>query len=75
MLLALKGLHGYRPIHSFPLLAKLINLLERSLTCALVKPFLRRHVLGALRRQSLFAGSILKTYSILVLLRRIPAAR
>jgi len=50
MLLTLKGLHGNRPIHSFPLLAKLINLLESSLTCALVEPFLRRHVLRALRR-------------------------
>ena len=75
ILLTLKCLHGNGPIHSFPLLANLINLLKSSLACALVKPFLRRHILRALRRKSLSASGILKSYTVLVLLRCIPSAR
>lgn len=75
MLLSLNGLHGNRPIHSFPLLlGLLIYLLKSRLTRALVKySFLRRHILRALRCQSIFAG-VLKTHSILVLLLRCVSA-
>ena len=68
-LLTLKSLHGDRPIHPFPLLSNLINLLESSLTCALVEAsFLCRHILRALCRQSFSAGGIWKTNSNLVML-------
>lgn len=74
MLLTLDSLHRNRPIHSFSLLLTklMVDLLKSCLTGALVKnSFLRGHRLRALRHQSVFAGGILKTCSILVLLCRI----
>lgn len=71
MLLTPKRLHGNRPVHSFSrLLSELINLLKCCLTRALVEPFLRCHILWALRCQSFVASGIVKTHSILMLLLR-----